>query len=220
MATGKISAIRTAIPPSAAGVPSERLQKLLQKTNRPDPYPVTDRLSIEPPNKKRLDDLRDSQMEIAIAQQVLDQLMRHVLPVRPEFPIPPEPPAGKATKAQYAGYERAVEQFQVLVAGWEKLNQEWQAAVTRHQEAMDETSKRITENSHRYTRALFGAVYDEVLEFFGEQDPDLWDAFQIDLQQHFRIIATPPEVPDDGKCPHCGRIEDEEQAVKAGKSSA
>lgn len=200
-----------------AVLPSERLQKLLIDTNRPEPYPITAELSIDPPTKKRRDELRESQMEIAIAQQLLDQMMNHVLPARPEFPAPPEPPAAAATAKQHAAYEASTGNYNKLVDRWHEQNTDWEKTVTRHQSTMNALADKITEHSHRYTRALFGPVYEDVTAFFDDQPPDLWDAFQIDLQEHFRIIAKAPEVPADGRCPECGHIVDEDEAADAGK---
>ncbi|MCV7354497.1 hypothetical protein [Mycolicibacterium fluoranthenivorans] len=200
-------------------VPSERLQKLLLDTNRPDPYPVTDTLVIVPPTKKRRDELRESHREIEIAQQLLARALLTAPSPRPEFPAIPGALPDKATAKQQASYKVEVTQFEKLAAGWEQLSAAWEGGVAKFEAAVAAHRAKISEQADRYTRALFGAAYDEVLAFFDDQDPELWDAFQVDLQEHFRIIPKAPEVPDDGTCPHCGHVEDTEQAGKAPESS-
>ncbi len=204
---------------NTTAVPSERLQKLLLDTNRPDPYPVTNTLVIDPPTKKRREELRLAHQELGRAQELMARALMTAPAARPDFPMPPEPLSDKATAKQQAAHKLAVTQYEKLAAGWRELNEQWEAAVLRHSEKVDELGSRINEQADRYTRALFGPVYDDVIAFFDDQDQELWEAFQVDIQEQFRIITRPPEVPDDGTCPTCGHVDDEEQAGKAPESS-
>ena len=118
-----------------------------------------------------------------------------------------------------ASNEAAVANFDKLVETWTAIKTDWEQAVDRHQQAIGAVSDKISADSDRYTQALFGDVYEQVVAFFDEQSPELWEAFQTDIQTHFRLIAAPPEVPDDGRCRQCGHVEDVEQAGKAPESS-
>lgn len=54
------------------GVPAGRLLELQQETVTPDPYVVTDRITIDPPTKERADRIREQQMIIMVAQTMLN----------------------------------------------------------------------------------------------------------------------------------------------------
>lgn len=200
--------------------PSERLQKLLLAAAVPDPYEVTEGIVITVPTRHRRQVMADLELATTANRSVLVKLIDMELPKRPECPVMPEPPSSKLTKATYAAYESAVEQYRTLESEWERLDQEWQSAVEKHRELINSISEKMTANSEAYTKALLGNAYDDVLEFFDDQPAELWQAFQADLMYHFKLAVRPPEVPDDGTCPECGKIVDEEQAGKAPGSSA
>jgi hypothetical protein len=63
-----------------------------------------------------------------------------------------------------------------------------------------------------YEKAFFGDSYKAVMEFF-EDKPLLWDKFVPDIRAEFL-----PVVPDNGQCPTCGHVGDEEAAGKAPES--
>lgn len=201
------------------GAPSERLQQLLLATHTPESWDVTDQIVITAPTKKRRQQMSDAQMSIAVQQQLLSEAIKHVLANRPEYPSPPTPPDAGASKAVYAAYEAAVAGFDNLVSTWNHLNQEWEDSVERHQQVVQSISDSIAEASDSYTKGLFGAAYDDVIAYFDEQPAELWQAFQAEIQYHFKLAVRPPEIPDDGKCPSCGQVEDGEQAGKAPASS-
>jgi len=213
------AALDTAIDPSAArGVPSERLQKLLLSTTTPEPWAVTDQIVIEPPTKRRRQQLADAEMAIAVQQKLLGEAMKHVLSRRPEYPSPPATPDKGASKATYSAYNAAAARFGELVEAWSRLNTEWEASVEHHQQVIAEISARIVTDSEAYTRALFGTAYDDVIAFFDEQPAEIWELFKTEIQYHFHLAVRPPEVPDDGICSQCGHA-DEEQAGKAPEPS-
>lgn len=210
-------AARSTIP--TYGVPSERLQQLLLATHTPEVWEVTDQIVITAPTKKRRQQIHDAQMSLVIQQQLLQESINYTLAPRPEYPKMPEPAGARATKAQQAAYQAAVTHFDTLVSQWETLNRDWEASVARLQEVTDTVTARIREDSDAYTRALFGDSYDAVITYFDDQPAELWDLFQTEIQYHFKLAVRPPEVPDDGRCPHCGQVEDGEQAGKASRSS-
>lgn len=208
----------TSITP-AHGKPSERLQALLLSTNPPTPYEVTDQIVVTPPTKARRQRMTEATMSIAVQQSLLAEAMNHVLAARPEYPSMPTPPAPGASKAVYAAYESAAAHFDSLVAAWENLNDKWEASVDDHQRVVQTISDRITADSEEYTKALFGDAYEAVIAYFDDQDAGLWQAFQDDIQYHFKLAVRPPQVPESGVCEHCGSVVDPEAAGKASASS-
>lgn len=66
----------------------------------------------------------------------------------------------------------------------------------------------VDQSAERYNRALFGEAYGAVMEFFEDRPAPEWNAFYQDIQSEFMPL------PDDGKCPTCGHVGDEEQAGK------
>jgi hypothetical protein len=62
--------------------------------------------------------------------------------------------------------------------------------------------------SERYNRALFGDAYGQVIEYFDRKPVQVWNAFYVDIQNEFM------PVPEDGRCPTCGHVEDQEQVGK------
>lgn len=206
-----------AAPPPGA---SEQLQKLLQTTNTVDPWPVTDTLVITAPTKRRRQQMTDAQTALAVSQQLLGEAMKYVLARRPEYPVLPAAPAEGASKATYAAYRAATANYAELVTAWEQLNTEWEASVGRHQQTIAGIAARITADSEAYTRALLGGAYDEVLAYFDDLPAELWESFQTEIHYHFHLAARPPLVPEDGLCPECGQVADEEQAGKVPAPSA
>lgn len=59
----------------ATGVPAGRLLELMQETNLPKPYVLTDDLVITPPTKARGDKIRESQMVVLIYNQLLNEAL-------------------------------------------------------------------------------------------------------------------------------------------------
>jgi hypothetical protein len=97
-----------------------------------------------------------------------------------------------------------------------------QQALTRGEDqedaesAMNALTAEVTKASEDYDRAFFGDAYEAVVKYF-EDDAipvQMWTAFVEDIRSEFL-----PAVPEDGKCPTCGHVEDEEALGKAPESS-
>ena len=158
-------------------------------------------------------------MSIGLNQTLLQQAMNRTMSARPDCPVMPAPPGAEAKTAQFAAYKDAVTQWEKLVADWEQRVKDWEAEATRHDEAMTAIAEKITGESERYTRELFGAAYDDVIEYFDDQPVQLWNGFVDDIKQHFGLTPKPPHVPDNGICPECGHVVDEDALGKAQQSS-
>lgn len=57
------------------GVPAGRLLELQLETNLPEPYVVTDTITVTPPTKARADKIRESQMVVMIYNQLLNEAL-------------------------------------------------------------------------------------------------------------------------------------------------
>lgn len=89
--------------------------------------------------------------------------------------------------------------------GNEVTYEEFPAADARHLENIQAV---VTGASERFNRALFGEQYGAVMEYFDGEPVQVWNAFYADIQDKFMPL------PEGGKCPTCGHIEDAEQAGK------
>lgn len=58
-----------------AGVPAGRLLELQQETNLPQPYVVSDTITVIPPTKARADKIREAQMVVLIYNQLLNEAL-------------------------------------------------------------------------------------------------------------------------------------------------
>jgi hypothetical protein len=195
-AAKKRSAAPTARPDmavSAFGVPSERLMKLSVDSKVPDPYPVTDRISVAPLTKKRGTALREAHMSILVYQTLLSEAMRQ----SNTAPSAPSPDAGEEEAAAY----------QEAVTAWE-------ASIKNNEEVMQALSQNITDAETAYNKAFFGDAHDDVMAYFEQQPQKLWDAFVTDIKAEFL-----PAMPTGGVCPTCGNVEDQEEAGKPPESS-
>ena len=75
----------------------------------------------------------------------------------------------------------------------------------------------IEEAESAYDRALFGEVYDEVVEFFDELPEEWWDAMYEGVHRH---LVNRVEIPED-TCPRCGQhIGDEGETEGKEQSSS
>lgn len=75
----------------------------------------------------------------------------------------------------------------------------------------------IEEAESAYDRALFGDVYDEVIEFFDPLPEEWWDTMYQDV--HNKLVNR-ADVPED-TCPRCGQhIGDEDDAEGKEQSSS
>lgn len=88
----------------------------------------------------------------------------------------------------------------------------WASEREAAQEKVANIKKQHAAAEQDYEKAFFGDAYDAVLEYF-EDKPVLWEKFVPDIRSEFL-----PAAPDDGKCPTCGHVDDE-QAGKAPEPS-
>lgn len=204
-----------------SAVLSERLQKLLADTSGPSPYPVTDdgAVVVTPLTRKRSQGIRASQVDVGVTNALLQQALNRSAPERPQYPVMPEPPEKGAATGVVDAYKKAVETWKTLVSQWETLHEQWEREVERNSEVLTELAERYKASQDRYWRELFGAAHDAVMAIFDELLEGEFDLFAVELQQHFGLVAKPSQVPEDGSCPECGHMEDEEQALKAPESS-
>lgn len=61
------------VPPKQFGLPAGRLAELQAETNLPQPYVVTETITIIPPTKERADKMRESQMAMMVYSQLLNE---------------------------------------------------------------------------------------------------------------------------------------------------
>lgn len=73
--TVKKAAPRPVLKP-ASGIPAGRLLELQLETNIPQPYVVTDDITISPPTKVRADKIREAQMTVLVYNTLLSEAMR------------------------------------------------------------------------------------------------------------------------------------------------
>jgi uncharacterized protein YjdB len=176
-------------------VMSERLMKLHVDTNCPEPYEVADGVFVKPPGRKRREAMNAAEMRIYVASSLLNEAANRNIP-----PAPPEP-------------KKAVEQN--AVAEWQAAKDEWDLQVKATEAEMNQFSEQITTARADYDKAFFGDAYDTVIELFDDEDlpVQLWDEFVTDIKSEF--LPSGKQLPDDGTCPECGQVVDEEQAGKA-----
>lgn len=200
------------------GQPAGRLAQLIVDTKMPEPYVVTDKITVHPPTKARSTAMGDALTAMGITNSLMQQALQGSGPVRPEYPAMPKPPE-EPTPETLEAYQAAITAHETLVAEWEALQAKWEADVERLESAMNDLATQIKDRGDDYTRALFGDAHDDVMAFFADQPVDLWNAFVEDIKSEFGLSPKPSQVPDDGKCASCGHVEDEEQAGKAPESS-
>lgn len=173
---------------------SERLLKLSIDSNIPEPYEVSETITVEPLTRKRGKAMTDAHMRLYVGQSLLSTAMSQTnspRPARPGHDAPPE---------QLDAYQKAIEL--------------WEGEINRSEETINGLNEQIRKASDDYDRAFFGDAYEDVIAFFEEQPQRLWDAFVADIRSEFL-----PAAPKDGVCPACGHVEDEEEAGKALSSS-
>lgn len=183
----------TGAVPSPFGVASERLMKLSIESKVPDPYPVTDRISVAPLTKKRGTALREAHMSILVYQTLLSEAMR-------QSNAAPTPPPADASEEETAAHQAAVAT--------------WEASIKNNEEVMQALSQNITDAETAYNKAFFGDAHDDVMAYFEQQPQKLWDAFVTDIKAEFL-----PAMPTGGVCPTCGNVEDQAEVGKPLTSS-
>lgn len=171
---------------------SARLLELAAQTNDPQPYEVTDAITVTPPTRTRRTAMNAAEAKLYIARSLLAKAVDRATAAGPVLPADPS----DEQRAEHA----------TAAAAWEQ-----QAA--RAEEQVNNLNAEIGKATQDYERAFFGDVYDAVIEYF-EDKPNLWDLFIPDIKAEFL-----PPAPDNGVCPQCGRVDDEEAAERAPKSS-
>lgn len=170
---------------------SARLLELHAETNNPEPYEITDQLVVTPPTRTRVKAMNTAEMKLYFSQQVLNEALSRASVPRPVL-------ADGATDDQRLAHAQAVGEW---TAG--RITDEELAAI----------GEQVSAAEAEYERAFFGDVYDDLIEFF-EDKPGLWAKFVPDIKTAFG-----PKAPEDGVCPSCGKVVDEESAGKAPESS-
>lgn len=77
-----------------------------------------------------------------------------------------------------------------------------------NREQMEQLETVTAKAAEDYDRALFGDAYDDVMRLSQNWTGTVWNAFYQDVQDRFL------PVPQDGLCPTCGNVVDQEEAGK------
>lgn len=179
--------------PGAFGEPAGRLAELMAETVTPEPYRVTTKIVIDPPTKRAARKMNEAHMQVFVCQTLLAAALNQVQAPKPARPETDDPQQ---------------------LAEWENAVAEWEKGTKLAQEQLNSLRDEIAKAQDDWNRAFFGDQYDNVVEYFEDRPQKLWEAFEKDIKARF----LPPE-PEDGKCPSCGRVIDEEAAGKEPSSS-
>lgn len=204
-------------------MPVGKFLELSQKTNKPAPYEVTDKLVVLPPTKKRRE-----QMGSALSRMTVGQAQLNIAYALSRVPAPPVPEQrqivepskdlkGDEGKAAATDYQKKIDdaaaEFKRDLQAWKPEVQQWRENLTAAQETINEHTELVRKAEIDYDRAFFGESYEDLSEFFDDQDETLWSEFIADVRKHWA-----PAEPEDGTCATCGHVEDEEEAGKDTKS--
>ena len=161
---------------------SGRFLELSAKTLVPEPYSVTDKISVDPPTKRRGEQMQAAANSLGVLQQMLDGAMFRASEPKP---APLDKPGSDAPDHDFAAWK------------WCSAEQEhqWQERVNVAAAQMVDSSAKVRETIDDYNKAFFGDAFDDVMEFFTDQPQALWDAFVEDIKAHFAPHA--PTVDDD-----------------------
>lgn len=209
-----------AVPPAKQHNPtvtrsamSPRLLQLAAETNTPQPYPVTDDITVTPLTRTRMNALQAAEMKLYALRGLLNnQIVRKADPE----PVPaagPEPALfHDASDEQRAEYEDAHHNWEQQRAADAKLHTEWVAKQDAAVAEIESIRQQLDDAQREYERAFFGEAYTAVIDYF-EDKPLLWNKFSVDIKNEFL-----PPAPHNGVCPTCGHT-DEVQAGKVESSS-
>lgn len=170
---------------------SARLLELAAQTNDPQPYPVTETIVVQPPTRTRRTAMHNAEQKIYVFRALLASAIDRATLGSPTLPKDPTDEQRTAHEAAYA---------------------EWKSMTEAAQEQVSNLNDEISSATADYERAFFGDAYKAVIDYF-EDKPSLWDVFIPDIKSEFL-----PPAPDNGVCPSCGRVDDEEAAERAPKS--
>lgn len=155
--------------------PIGRFAALLAELDEPQPYEITEKLSISPPTKARMALIVSAQTAYTIARGQLEAMTSPVL-----------------------GED-----------GQPILDEQGQPMLPSFNKGQLESLERLTAKAAEdYDRALFGDAYDEIMALSLNWTGFRWNAFYKDVQDLFL------PVPEDGLCPTCGNVVDQEEAGK------
>ena len=178
--------------PASHNAMSKRLMELAAETVTPEPYQVTDSITVTPLTRTRRTAMNDAELRIWVLRQVLAEKLATVKRPRPS--LDDENP----TEEQLDAHRLAT-----LV---------WETQRTQLEAETEEVGDKLTAATDDYDRAFFGDAYDDVVAYF-EDKPALWELFVPDIKAQL-LPAGPP----DGICPTCGHT-DTATAGKAETSS-
>lgn len=190
------------------GLPVGKFLELSQKTNKPGPYPITSKLVVTPPTKKRREQMRDAERRIVVGQAQLN--IAYSLTSVPAPPLPAQAPAAPiadlgddatdddkaaAVAAAEEANKAAAAEYKRDVAVWKTEVGQWRENLTGAQNQINELTEQVKQAEIDYDRAFLGDQYDEIVEFFDEQDESLWEEFRIDLAKHW--VPSQPDTEDE-----------------------
>jgi hypothetical protein len=174
---GPTAAKKTAAPLRAVptDAPIGRFAQLLAEIDEPQPYEVTESVTITPPTKARMALIVSAQTAYVIARGQLESMTSPLVD----------------------------ENGKVL------LDEQEQPVMPRiDPQQLEQLERLTTKAAEDYDRALFGDAYDAVIAMSQHWTGFRWNAFYKDVQDYFL------PVPQDGLCPTCGNVVDEEAAGK------
>ena len=165
---------------------SARLLELNGEEKEPQPYEVTDTITVFPLTRTREKALHSAELKKFFAQALLS---RRAALASLELPPAPRPLPEDATEEQIAEN----------LAEHEAVVEEWKNAFD-----IDGAQRQIQVADEEFERAFFGDAYDDVIEFF-EDKPSLWNKFLPDIKAEF-LPKTPDPAGDteeqrEGKAP-------------------
>lgn len=189
------------------GQPAGRLLELTLEVKTPEPYVVTDRITIYPPTKKTAARLDELNWAVVTNKAILQEALRRNME---DSPTP-----AKVKRAE----DMSDEDFEAAVV---KADEEhvasvdaWQSRTLASGELIKELQAKVEEDTIEWNRVFFGNRYDELQEFFDDRPKQLWERFVDDIRSDF--LST--NSPDDGVCSKCGHVTDEDAAGKGSESS-
>lgn len=172
------------------GKPAGRLLELTLEVKTPDPYVVTDKITIAPPTKKtsaRLDELNWS---VVTNQAILQEAIRRNMEPRPNVTDMTDEDAAVAVQA-------------------------WENRALAAGDLITELREKVSDDTTEWNRVFFGDQYDNLQAFFDDKPKQLWDRFVDDIRSDF--LNT--NEPEDGVCAECGHVLDEDAAGNVSASS-
>lgn len=172
------------------GQPAGRLLELTLEVKTPEPYVVTDRITIYPPTKKTAARLDELNWAVVTNKAILQEALRRNMEPRPDV--------------KDLSVDEAVEAVEA-----------WESRTLASGDLIKELQERVTEDTTEWSRVFFGEHYDDLQQFFDDRPKQLWERFVDDIRTEF--LST--TAPDDGVCSKCGHVTDEEAAGKDSKSS-